>query len=291
MPDADSPRYMFREGNHALLVDRRGRRYLLELEASETFHSHLGNFRHDALIGESEGFRITTSRGHVLLAVKPTMADFTRLMPRVATVVYPKDLGAILVYGDIFPGARVLEAGAGSGALTIALARAVGERGQVISYDVRPDMIERAKANVEVMVPESGSVTFKLGDVYEGFDEEAVDRIVLDLPEPWQVVPHASVALVPGGILLAFLPTVLQVHDLTQALEADGSFEMIETLEIMMRPWSVGRRSVRPSHRMVGHTGFITTTRKCSPRPRPETEPANDESSATESLRQGVSTG
>ena len=267
MAETHNPRYVFIEGDQALIIDRRGRRYLVQLSASGTFHSHLGNFPHSDLLGRDEGTRVSTSQGHVLLAIKPTMADFTRQMPRIATVVYPKDLGAIIVYGDIFPGARVLEAGAGSGAVTIALARAVGERGQVVSYDVRPDMIERARANVSAMLPDHSHLTFKLGDVYEGIEENELDRIVLDLPEPWHVVPHAALALVPGGILLSFLPTVLQVHDLTQALTSGEEFAMIETIEILMRPWSVGGRSVRPAQRMVGHTGFITTARKCSPMP------------------------
>jgi tRNA (adenine57-N1/adenine58-N1)-methyltransferase len=195
------------------------------------------------------------------------MADFTLEMPRIATVGYPKDLGAILVYGDIFPGARVLEAGTGSGAVTMALLRAVGERGQVISYDLREDMIRRALENISAMIPEHPNLTVKQGDVYQAFQEEDLDRVVLDLPEPWQVVPHAAEKLVPGGILVSFLPTVLQVHELSKALRQQGTFEMIETLEILMRPWSVGGRSVRPEHRMVGHTGFITTARRCSPRP------------------------
>ena len=189
------------------------------------------------------------------------MADFTRAMPRIATVVYPKDIGAILVHGDIFPGARVLEGGTGSGAVTIALLRAVGERGEVISYDLRSDMIERAMANVEARFTDTSNLTVKRGDVYEGFEEKRLDRIVLDLPEPWRVVPHASDALAPGGILLSFVPTVLQVHELTRALRAQRTFHLVETVEVLVRPWSVSGRSVRPSHRMVGHTGFITTAR------------------------------
>jgi len=152
----------------------------------------------------------------------------------------------------------------------MALLRGVGEGGQVISYDVRADMIERALANVASMFSSYENLTVKLGDVYEGFEEDRLDRIVLDLPEPWQVVPHASEGLVPGGIFLSFLPTILQVHELTQSLKAQKTFDLIETMEVMMRPWSVGGRSVRPSHRMVAHTGFITTARKCSPRPRAE---------------------
>jgi tRNA (adenine57-N1/adenine58-N1)-methyltransferase len=266
MNDPDGKRYVFREGDHALVLDRKGRRYLVELERSADFHTHLGNISHDELIGETEGVRVVSSRDHALLAVKPTMADFTKAMPRIATVVYPKDLGPILVHGDIFPGAKVLEAGAGSGAVTIALLRAIGDRGSLASYDLRADMIERTRSNVNAMIPDPANLVLKQGDVYEGFEERELDRIVLDLPEPWRVVPHAAAALAPGGIFLSFLPTVLQVHDLTLALKADGSFDIIETTEVMMRTWSVGRRSVRPDHRMVGHTGFITTARRCSPR-------------------------
>ena len=276
MPETDSPRHVFREGDHALIIDRKGRRYLVQLRSSATFHSHLGTFDHDTLISQDDGARVKTSKGHVLLAVKPTMAEYARQMPRIATPVYPKDLGAIITYGDIFPGARVLEAGTGSGALTIALTRAVGERGEVISYDLRPDMIERALENVSEIVPDHSRLTIKQGDVYQGFEEEALDRIMLDLPEPWQVVPHASRALVPGGILVSFLPTVLQFHDLTKALRADKGYDMIETMEVLMRPWSVGGRSVRPAQRMVSHTGFITTARKCSPPPGAPTQWPDD---------------
>ena len=193
------------------------------------------------------------------------MADYIRIMPRIATVVYPKDIGAIITYGDIFPGARVMEAGTGSGALTIALARAVGERGKVLTYDIREDMTRRAQENLAAIMPEHPQVTFKNGDVSQGIPDTDLDRIVLDLPEPWHVVPHAVEALVPGGVILCFLPTVLQVHDLVMALEDANTFGMIETTEIFMRTWSVRGRSVRPDHRMIGHTGFITTARKTTP--------------------------
>ena len=259
--------HIFREGDYALIIDRRGRRKLALLEASAKFESHTGAFPHTEIIGAESGSWVATNRGHALLAVKPTMADFALDMPRIATVGYPKDLGAILVYGDIFPGANVLEAGCGSGAVTMALLRAIGERGTLVSYDLRQDMIERTRANVSAMMPDAANLTLKLGDVYEGFEERELDRIVLDLPEPWHVVPHASDALLPGGIIVCFLPTVLQVHELARALRAARTFDMLETMEVLLRPWNVGNRSVRPEHRMVAHTGFITVARRCSPRP------------------------
>ena len=258
-------RHVFQEGDHALVFDRKGRRYMFKLEGGKSFHTHLGNFGHDDLIGQPEGTRVRTSRGHSTLAFKPTMADFTRLMPRIATVVYPKDLGAIIILADIFPGARVVEAGSGSGAVTITLLRAVGTEGRVFSYDLRPDMIKRASTNVADAIPEHPQLEIKLGDVSESISESDIDRVVLDLPEPWTVVSTAHEALVPGGVILSFLPTILQVHDFVMALKAAGTFDVIETVEILARPWSVGGRSVRPAQRMVGHTGFIVTARKCEP--------------------------
>ena len=267
MNDNAPERHVFHEGEHALIIDRRGRRYLTLLRAGAKFESHLGAFPHDDAIGAEAGSWMTTNRGHVLLAVKPTMADFALDMPRIATVGYPKDLGAILVYGDIFPGARVLEAGCGSGAVTMALLRAVGERGSLVSYDVRQDMIDRTRANVGSMIHDTSNLTLKLGDVYESIEERELDRIVLDLPEPWHVVPHASEALLPGGIFVSFSPTVLQVHEFVRTLRAARTFDMLETMEVLQRPWNISNRSVRPEHRMVAHTGFITVARKCSPRP------------------------
>ena len=267
MNDNAPARHVFHEGDHALIIDRRGRRYLTLLRAGAKFESHLGAFPHDDAIGAEAGSWMTTNRGHVLLAVKPTMADFALDMPRIATVGYPKDLGAILVYGDIFPGARVLEAGCGSGAVTMALLRAVGERGSLVSYDVRQDMIDRTRANVGSMIHDASNLTLKLGDVYESIEERELDRIVLDLPEPWHVVPHASEALLPGGIFVSFSPTVLQVHEFVRTLRAARTFDMLETMEVLQRPWNISNRSVRPEHRMVAHTGFITIARKCSPRP------------------------
>ncbi len=257
--------HVFKAGDHATITDRRGRRHLVRLSPGDRVESHLGFVAHEEIIGSAHGSRVQTNRGHRLLALPATLAEHVLYMPRIATVVYPKDLGAILTYGDIFPGARVVEAGAGSGAVTMTLARAIGREGRLFTYDVRDDMIERARTNAAAALGDASNVTFKIGDVYEGIDETDIDRIVLDLPEPWHAVPHAVRSLAPGGLMLCFLPTVLQVHDLTTALRKAGTFDAIETLEVMMRQWSVGGRSVRPNHRMVGHTGFITTARLCEP--------------------------
>ena len=268
-PDDQAAQRPFAEGDPALLVDRRGRRYLITLTRYKSFHTHVGAIDHNDLIGRSHGARLNTTTGHVLLAFSPTLGDFVEEMPHQTQVIYAKDLGAILMHGDIFPGARVLEAGLGSGALTIALLRAVGESGQVTTYEIRPELVEGAKANIRTLVPQAVNLEVKLKDVYEGVEETGLDRIVLDVPEPWHVVPHAATSLAPGGIFLGYLPTILQVHELYEALAENPNFEMMETVEVLTRPWSVTKRSVRPVHRMIAHTGFITTARKCDPKEEP----------------------
>ncbi|MBF8267974.1 MAG: tRNA(1-methyladenosine) methyltransferase-like methyltransferase [Dehalococcoidia bacterium] len=263
------PRNRFAEGDHALLIDRRGRRYFISLSAEKSFHTHLGVVPHADIIGQEIGARVHTATGHELLALSPTLGDFVQEMPHPTQVVYAKDLGAILMYGDIFPGAVVLEAGLGSGALTMALLRAVGVKGRVISYEVRPEFVEKARKNIETLNPDPKNLEIKIKDVYQGIDETGLDRIVLDVPEPWHVVPAAAQALVPGGVFLSFLPTVLQIHHLQEALWESRHFDLMETIEVLVRPWSVTRRSVRPVHRMVAHTGFITIARRCALREGP----------------------
>ena len=264
--ETKTPRGRFQEGDLALLIDRKGRRYLLTLSTESTFHTHVGTLPHKEIIGQEQGGWVHTSRGQSFLAIKPTLGDYVLAMPRGSQVIYPKDLGNILMLADIFPGATVVEAGLGSGALTSALLRAVGETGRVITYEVRDDMVAKAMRNISVLAPNPCSHTLKMGDIYKGFHEQDVDRIVLDVPEPWHVVPQAAEALMMGGIFLSFLPTILQVHRLAQALTSDSRFQLIETVEVLLRPWSVTQRSVRPAHRMVAHTGFITTARRCVPK-------------------------
>ena len=241
-----------------LLIDGKGRRYLLTLVDGATFHTHAGTLAHDLLIGQPEGIRATGSTGREFLVFRPTLADLVLKMPRGAQVIYPKDLAAILLGADIGPGQRVLEAGVGSGALSMAVLRAGAA---VTGYEIREDFAERARANVEAFLPEA-DYKVELRDVTAGIDEVELDRILLDMPEPWRVVEPAAGALRSGGILLAYLPTINQTATLRQALEESPAFGLAETVEILRRTWHVEARSVRPDHRMVAHTGFLTTARR-----------------------------
>ncbi len=256
----------FRVGDLALLLDRKNRKYLVTLGDNQVFHSHLGRLSHDQVIDHSVGGWYRTDRGHTLLAVRPTLADFVLEMPRGPQIIYPKDLGLIVSLGDIFPGATVVEGGLGSGSLTAALLRAVGSTGQVITYEIDEKVVPKAQRNIQQILPDTSNLSVKIGDIYLGMAERNVDRVVLDVPEPWQAVPGIGDALVMGGILLSFLPTILQVHRLVMALQEDTRFQRLETTETLLRPWHVAERSVRPAHRMVAHSGFLTTAVRCQPR-------------------------
>ena len=253
----------FEAGERVLLVDQRGRTYLVRLESGGTYHTHSGTLAHDDVLGRPEGTRLETAKGMVLTAFRPRFADFVLKMPRGAQVVYPKDLGPIVVYADVYPGARVLEAGTGSGALTIALCRATGPDGRVVSYELRAEHGEHALQNVEAFfgkVPDQ--LELRDGDVAEiAATGERFDRCVLDLPEPWAPLEELNRALEPGAVLCAYLPTTVQVQQLVLALHGNG-FQHIETFETLRRSWHVTERSVRPDHRMVGHTGFLTVARR-----------------------------
>jgi tRNA (adenine57-N1/adenine58-N1)-methyltransferase len=251
-------------GERVLLVDSKQRRHLVTLAEGGEFHSHAGVLRHDDLIGRDEGISVRTTLGARLLAVRPTLAEYVLEMPRGAQVIYPKDLGPILMLADIFPGARVLESGVGSGALTMTLLRAVGPSGSVVGYELRDDFAARAQRNVAGMLGDDLPLRVEVRDVYDGIDDDDFDRVVLDLPEPWRVVKHAVNALRPGGILLAYLPTIMQVARLREEL-AQSPFGMSQTLEVMHRTWHVDGQSVRPDHRMVAHTGFLTHARLLVP--------------------------
>ena len=252
----------FAPDDRVLLVDQRGRQYLFRLQAGGSYHTHSGALPHDAVIGAPEGTRVETVSGMVLTAFRPRFADYAVKMKRGAQVVYPKDLGPILTYGDVFPGARVVEAGTGSGALTMALCRAVGSDGHVVSYEVRAEHQEQAVKNIEGFfggLPVN--LELRAGDIAEVGGEERFDRCVLDLPEPWAPLTALHEVLEPGAVLCSYLPTTIQVQELVLALPREG-FLHLETFEVLRRGWHVTERSVRPDHRMVGHTGFLTVARR-----------------------------
>jgi tRNA (adenine57-N1/adenine58-N1)-methyltransferase catalytic subunit len=256
----------FIPGDRVLLVDAKQRRHLITLSEGGAFHSHTGVLDHSMLIGADEGVTVRTTMGSRLVAVRPTLSEYILKMPRGAQVIYPKDLGPILMLADIFPGAQVLESGVGSGALTMTLLRAIGPQGHVLGYELRDDFADRAKRNVESFLGPDVPLDIEVRDVYDGIAVDDLDRVILDLPEPWRVVKHAESALRPGGILLSYLPTILQVMRLREEL-AESAFGMVESLEVLQRGWHVDGQSVRPDHRMVAHTGFLTHARLLAPAP------------------------
>ena len=257
------------EGERVLLIDSKDRRYLIRLVAHTSFSTHAGVVEHDEIIGKNEGIQVIAhqrddgrSPARRMLVLRPTLSDLVIKMPRGAQVIYPKDLGAILMAADLFPGARVLEAGVGSGALSMAALRAGCS---VIGYEIREDFAARARANVGELFGDDVDYRVEVRDIYEGIDERGIDRILLDLPEPWRVLAAAEDALLPGGIICAYLPSINQTAELRAALDRCG-YGFAETFEILRRTWHIEGRSVRPDHRMVAHTGFITTARRIAAR-------------------------
>jgi tRNA (adenine57-N1/adenine58-N1)-methyltransferase len=247
-----------RVGERVLLIDAKDRRYLVRLREGATFHTHAGIVAHDDLIGNVEGATVEGTTGRAFLVLRPTLADVVLKMPRGAQVIYPKDLGAILLSADIGPGMRVLESGVGSGALSMTLLRAGAS---VLGYELREEFAATARANVTAMLGEDVDYTIEIRDATHGIDARDLDRVLLDLPCPWDVLEGAADALRPGGILLSYLPTINQTAQLREALSR-GPWGLAESAELLRRSWHVESRSVRPDHRMVAHTGFLTTARR-----------------------------
>lgn len=265
----------FKVGDRVQLTDAKGRRYTVLLEAGATYHTHRGALAHDELIGAPEGSVVRSASGSSYLALRPLLTDYVLSMPRGAAVIYPKDAAQIVHWGDIHPGATVLEGGAGSGALTCSLLRAVGSAGAVTSYEIRADHAEHAERNVRRFFgghPPNWTLT--VGDLAD--HNGAVHRVVLDMLEPWSVLPTVASCLVPGGVLTVYVATTTQLSRMAEELRAHGGYTEPTAWETLHRPWHLVGLAVRPEHRMVGHTAFLLTTRRLAPgvvAPRPQRRP------------------
>jgi tRNA (adenine57-N1/adenine58-N1)-methyltransferase len=255
----------FQPGDRVQLTDPKGRMHTLVLAPGKVFHTHRGSLEHDELIGRPDGSVVSSSGGTAYLALRPLLADYVLSMPRGAQVIYPKDAAQIIAMGDVFPGARVLEAGAGSGALTCSLLRAVGAGGHVTSYEIRPDFADIARRNVEAFFggPQP-NWALRVGDVAECTDT-AFDRIILDMLTPWDVLDLVTRALVPGGVFVGYVATTPQLSELVEALRAKGGFTEPRAWESLVRDWHADGLAVRPDHRMIAHTAFLVTARRLAP--------------------------
>ncbi len=275
-------------GDRVQLTDPKGRHHQFILRDDAVFHSHKGALKHDDLIGASEGSVVTSSGGTAYVALRPLLADYTLAMKRGATVVYPKDAGQILAFADIFPGARVLEAGAGSGALACWMLRATGPSGLLASYERRADFAAIASANVAGFfggsVPEWWRLTTGSLEVPDG-EAGTFDRVVLDMLAPWDCVGIAGDALIGGGLVCAYVATTTQLSRVVEELRTHGGFDEPESWETLRRGWHVEGLAVRPQHQMIGHTGFLVTARRLAPgvtAPPRRRRPAKGDDSATE---------
>jgi len=266
----------FRPGDRVQLTDPKGRHYTVVLEPGKEYHTHRGAIPHDLLLGQPEGSVVQSVGGTNFLALRPLLPDYVLSMPRGAQVIYPKDAAQIVMYGDIFPGARVLEAGAGSGALSCSLLRAVGEKGSVQSYEVRDDHAVHAIRNVETFFGERpGNWSITVDDVKN--HEGEVDRVILDMLSPWEVLPTISKNLIPGGVLVVYVATTTQLSVVTEALREMTCWTEPHAWETLVRPWHVVGLAVRPEHRMIAHTAFLLTTRKLADgvtAPKPQRRPS-----------------
>jgi tRNA (adenine57-N1/adenine58-N1)-methyltransferase len=252
-------------GDRVQLTDGKGRHYTVLLNPGAEFHTHRGAIAHDAIIGVPEGSVVKSTNGDQFLVLRPLLIDYVMSMPRGAQVIYPKDAAQIVHEGDIFPGARVLEAGAGSGALTLSLLRAVGSEGQVISYELRDDHAVHADRNVTTFFGEHpANWDLVIKDLNE-YDGPQVDRAILDMLSPWDVLETVSNALVPGGVLIIYVATVTQLSKTVEALREQQCWTEPRSWETMMRGWNVVGLAVRPQHNMRGHTAFLISVRRLAP--------------------------
>jgi tRNA (adenine57-N1/adenine58-N1)-methyltransferase len=260
----------FRAGDRVQLTGPKGRLHTITLEPGKVFHSHKGFIAHDDLIGLPDGSVVANAVGVEYLALRPLLSDFVMSMPRGAAIVYPKDAAQILAQADVFPGATVVEAGVGSGALSLWLLRAIGPEGRLLSFERREEFASVARGNVGTFHgedPANWSIT--LGDLAETLPQQAadasVDRVVLDMLAPWECIDVVSAALKPGGVVLCYIATVTQLSRVAEAIRATGAYTEPQANETMVRGWHVQGLAVRPDHRMIAHTGFLLTARRLAP--------------------------
>ena len=281
-------RGVFQWGDRVQLTDEKGRHHTVSLAEGGELHSHRGVLKHESLIGLTDGSVVANSHGTEYLAFRPLLSDFAMSMPRGAAIVYPKDAAHIVTFGDIFPGAVVVEAGVGSGALSLSLLQAIGETGSLTSFERREEFAEIAAANIEGYFGDPPvNHRIVVGDLVEAlpsaFSAGEVDRVVLDMLAPWECVEVVAEALAPGGVVVCYVATVTQMSRLVEAIRHHGGFTRTESFETLVRSWHVEGLAVRPDHRMVAHTGFLVTSRRLSPgivppRPQRRTKPEFDDS-------------
>lgn len=261
---------VFKVGDKVQLTGPKGRLNTITLVKGGAFGTHRGDLKHDDIIGKPDGSVVSGQTGVLYLALKPLLNDVVLSMPRGAAIVYPKDAGQILVSGDIFPGARVVEAGVGSGALSMYLLRAIGESGELHSFERREEFADIARGNVRTQfgsVPKNWKI--HLGDLQEQLPSKlqlgTIDRVVLDMLAPWECVETSADVLVPGGLIIVYVATVTQLSRVAEELKAHGGFTEPDAFESLVRPWHLQGLAVRPEHRMIGHTGFLITARRLAP--------------------------
>lgn len=256
-----------RPGERITLTDPKGRKHSVVLAEGKVFHTTKGGISHDDLIGGPDGVVVTSVGGMQFLAMRPILSEFMVTMPRDAAVIYPKDAAQILMWGDIFPGARVLEAGVGSGALSLALLRAIGPSGRLFSYERRQQFADVAVANVTAFLGgEHPAWSVRVGDLVEAIGQEQIDRAVLDMLAPWECIEAVGQRLVPGGVLVCYVATATQLGRTMDTIRAHGGFTEPHGFETMSRDWHAEGLAIRPGHGTTGHTGFLIVTRRLAPR-------------------------
>jgi tRNA (adenine57-N1/adenine58-N1)-methyltransferase len=264
----DAERSPFREGEPILIIDSRGKQHIVRLKAGhQSHHGRTGQIAHDSVIGLAPGLRVITAEGEWFLCIRPSLNEYLlKRLKRLTQIIYPKDLGTLLIEGNVYSGARVLEAGIGSASAALTFLRFLGPEGELISYENRPEFAEHSTRTIEDYQSLYGALPARhrveIKDVYEGIAESDLDTVLLDVSEPHRAAPYALEALRTNGVMLCWVPTALQIHQLVSQLKEEPRWAQIKTTETLVRPWFVGPKSVRPSFRMVGHTGFLISARR-----------------------------